>query len=133
VIDQNLQALRQDLLKLDARWQVIGQKMAGAPMMASHPVYQYWARRYQVNLQAVQWEPEVVPDASALADLQTRLQNHPAKIMIWEGQPAAESVAKISALGLRSLVLAPCANRPKQGDWLSTMQENASRFEAAFP
>jgi zinc transport system substrate-binding protein len=132
-IDQNMQALRQDLQQLDARWQAISQKIAAAPIVASHPIYQYWARRYQVNLRAVLWEPETVPDAAALAGLQTLLHSHPAKVMIWEGPPAAESVTKITALGLRSLMLTPCANRPQQGDWLHTMQENAARFEAAFP
>jgi zinc transport system substrate-binding protein len=132
-IDANFAALKKDLEELDARTIALGRRIGGAPLMASHPVYHYWARRYQLNLQSVLWEPEVVPDDKALEELKNRLTNHAAKWMIWEGEPAGESVAKLQALGLSSVVFDPCGNVPESGDFLSVMRANVAALEKAFP
>jgi zinc transport system substrate-binding protein len=102
-------------------------------VVASHPVYQYFARRYEINLQAVLWEPETVPDEKAMTDLQAILAKHAAKWMIWEGDPAAESVAKLQAIGVQSLVFSPSGNVPEKGDFMSVMQANVAALEKAFP
>lgn len=132
-LDANLQALQADLARLDARLLAVGKRIARAPLVASHPVYQYLARRYGLNLQAVLWEPETVPDEAALADLKAILAKHPAKWMLWEGEPAPASVAKLQALGVASLVFDPCGNAPEQGDFLTVMQANVEALERAFP
>ena len=111
----------------------VGQRMKDQPVVASHPVYQYFARRYGISLQAVLWEPETVPDDKAIAELQSILAKHPAKWMIWEGEPAKESVAKIQALGLQSVVFAPSGNVPDEGDFMTVMQANVAAMEKAFP
>ncbi|SKA80498.1 zinc transport system substrate-binding protein [Prosthecobacter debontii] len=132
-ISQRFAALKKDLETLDQRLLAVGKRIAKAPLMASHPVYQYLARRYDLNLQAVLWEPETVPDGQALEGLQKILATHPAQWMIWEGEPNQESVAKIQALGLKSLVFAPCGNVPEKSDFLSVMQANVEALEKAFP
>ena len=122
-----------DLEALDQRLLAIGKRIAGAPLVASHPVYHYLARRYALNIQSVLWEPETVPDDKAMADLQAILSKHPAKWMIWEGEPAKESVAKLDAIGVKSLVFDPCGNVPDSGDFLSVMKANIDALEKAFP
>lgn len=132
-LDANLAKLSEELRTLDERMKVVGNRMNNQPVMASHPVYQYFARRYGISLQAVLWEPETVPDDKAIAELQSILAKHPAKWMIWEGEPAKESVAKIQAMGLQSVVFAPSGNVPDEGDFMTMMQANVAAMEKAFP
>jgi zinc transport system substrate-binding protein len=132
-VAERLDALKAELRALDERLLAVGRRIANAPLVASHPVYQYLARRYRLNVKAVLWEPEVVPDATAWDDLKKLLSEHPAKWMIWEGEPAPESVAKLTALGVQSLVFDPCGNVPDQGDFLDVMKANVAVLEKAFP
>jgi zinc transport system substrate-binding protein len=131
--EKNFAVLKSDLEALDARLMAIGKRIANAPLVASHPVYHYFARRYALNLQAVLWEPETVPDDKAIDELQAILAKHPAKWMIWEGDPAKESVAKLDAIGVKSVVFDPCGNVPDAGDFLSVMKANVEALEKAFP
>ena len=131
--EKNFSALKTDLEALDARLLAVGKRIANAPLVASHPVYHYLARRYALNLTAVLWEPETVPDDMAMGDLKAILAKHPAKWMIWEGEPAEESVAKLDAIGVTSVVFDPCGNVPDDGDFLSIMKANVEALENAFP
>lgn len=126
---QDFDLLKKDLLALDMRMETVGKKLAGRPLVASHPVYQYWARRYNINLQHVLWEPEEVPTDAQMDDLKAILATHPAKWMVWEGEPAKESVEKLKAIGVFSAVFDPCANTPDKGDFLSVMKANVSNME----
>ena len=130
---KNFAALKSDLEDLDARLIAVGKRLTNAPLVASHPVYHYFARRYALNLQAVLWEPETVPDDKAMEELKAILARHPAKWMIWEGEPAKESVAKLDAIGVKSVVFDPCGNVPDAGDLLSVMKANVEALEKAFP
>lgn len=120
----NFDQLKTDLLALDAAMKKEGERLAGAPLVASHPVYQYWARRYGLNVKAVLWEPETVPNDEQMAELKKILETHPAGWMIWEGEPAAASVEKLKALGVQSAVFSPCGNVPDSGSWLDVMKAN---------
>ena len=124
---------KRDLLALDERLAAIAAGQHAQPLLASHPVYQYFARRYGLNLQSVLWEPDVMPEAEQWEALQSILPGHAAAWMLWEGDPLPDSVAKLEALGIKSLVFDPCGNTPEQGDFLSVMQQNAARLRQAFP
>ena len=102
------------------------------PLVASHPVYAYLARRYGVNIQSVLWEPTDVPNAQQWAELETILSDHASKWMIWEGEPNAASVAILRSTGVNSLVFDPCGNVPDQGDFLSVMRQNVENLKSAF-
>ncbi|MBK8037781.1 MAG: zinc ABC transporter substrate-binding protein [Verrucomicrobiaceae bacterium] len=131
--EKNFAALKSDLEALDARLIAVGKRLANTPVVASHPVYHYFARRYALNLQAVLWEPETVPDDKAMEELKSILAKHSAKWMIWEGEPAKESVAKLDAIGVKSVVFDPCGNVPDAGDFLNVMKANVEAIEKAFP
>jgi zinc transport system substrate-binding protein len=49
--------------------------------------------------------------------------------MIWEDAPSEANIAAVATLGLKSVVFAPCANRPAEGDWLAVMKANVERME----
>jgi zinc transport system substrate-binding protein len=128
----NAAALERELLALDARLEALAARQPDRLLFASHPVYAYLARRYALNLESVMWEPDEVPAEAAWSALETRLRERPAVWMIWEAEPAAESVERLESLGVRSLVFDPTANRPAQGDFLSAMEQNLRNLEAAF-
>ncbi len=131
-LESRSKALVADLQALDARLATLTQAGSSTPLLASHPVYQYLARRYALDLESVLWEPEAIPDAAALAALERIRDSHPARWMIWEGAPAPESVALLQGLGMESLVFDPCAQAPEQGDFMSVMRDNLSALERVF-
>ena len=131
VFDANLEELESDLRRLDEQMAAIAQRIGAEPLVASHPVYQYWARRYGLDVESVTWEPEVVPDGRATADLTRLLVEHPASLMIWEGEPDPRSVERLETLGLRSIVVDPCGNVPDEGDFLTVMERNIEALRAA--
>lgn len=124
--------LEGDLLALNDQLQAIAGLAPGRPLLASHPVYQYLARRYGLNLESVLWEPDAMPDDGQWRDLQSMLEGHAADWMLWEGDPLPASVERLAALGVRSLVFDPCGNRPEAGDFLSVMRENAAQLRMAL-
>jgi len=125
-------SLEKDLMDLDTRLETLVASQRTQPLVASHPVYQYFATRYGLNLQSVLWEPEVLPEDEQWNTLQAVLAKHPAKWMIWEGEPMPASVEKLQTLGVQSLVFDPCGNTPEQGDFLSVMQQNVVNLQQAF-
>lgn len=125
----NFISLQKSLLELDNELTQIGASLEGEAIIGSHPVYQYLKRRYQLNLKSVHWEPEEPPSESQWQQLQQLLKTHPAKWMLWEGEPSAETVAKLETLGIKSIVFSPCANAPKTGDFLSIMHQNVARLK----
>jgi zinc transport system substrate-binding protein len=132
-LQANFDALADDIDTIHARFKEIGQNLKNTPLLASHPVYQYFARRYTLDIESVLWEPETVPDDAAMEELKRIRGEHPGAWMIWEGAPAEESIAKLQAIGIHSVVVDPCGNRPDAGDWLSVMQANADNLGRITP
>ena len=81
---------------------------------------------------ASDFEPDEFPDDSAWSDLRSLLREHPARWMVWEGQPMLETAARLEELGVNSVVFEPCANVPDTGDYLSVMRANIANLEGAF-
>lgn len=132
-MEKNADALKDELDALDDRMSTLSRRLVNQPLVASHPVYHYLARRYGMNLKSVLWEPDTVLDDKHLADLNGILAGHRARWMIWEGEPAKDSVEKLAALGLQSVVFDPCGNVPDSGDFMTVMQANVEALEKAFP
>jgi len=123
-IQTNFDTLAADLTQLDEQMTTIAKKIKNQPLMASHPVYQYMSRRYQLNLKAVHWEPDTVLTDNNLNDLQQLLQDHQAGWIIWEDEPAPDNVNKLAAMGIKCVVFQPCFNHPLAGDFLTVMNDN---------
>ncbi len=132
VMMDNLKLLQDDLAALDRQMQGLADARPGLPLLGSHPVYQYLARRYGLNLQSVHWEAGEMPSAGEWEGIRKTLGTHPAKWMIWESKPSEAIVAKLSQLGIGSLVFDPCANRPESGDFLDVMEKNLGHLKEAF-
>ena len=110
----------------------IVRKKTRPPLMVSHPVYDYFARRYDLNIKSVHWEPDEMPTEEQWMELQTILKDHPAKSMIWEGPPLQATVDRLQTMGVNSVVFDPCGNVPEEGNFLSVMQQNVKNIEVAY-
>lgn len=129
LLSRRFESLKHDLERLDAKLSEATSKFRGHPLVASHPVYQYFARRYGLSLRSVHWEPDEAPSEEQWAALQTLLESHPARWMIWEAPPLPEVKNRLRQLKVECLVVLPCANAPGDLDWLTVMLENARRLE----
>jgi zinc transport system substrate-binding protein len=132
MFQNNYVTLEKDLLKIDQQLKELTLTGSSKPLIGSHPVYDYFARRYKLFMKSVHWEPDELPNRVQWAELKTLLANHPAKWMIWEGTPMKESGASLKAIGLDSIVFDPCGNTPDQGDLLSVMQQNVENLKPVF-
>ncbi len=131
-IRQRGQELRRDLLALDQDLRDLSARLAGAPLLASHPVYAYLARRYHWALFSVHWEPdEPVPDAQWAAFDALRA-GHPGTLMLWEEEPLPAVRAELQKRGIRLVVFETCGNRPTAGDYLQAMRRNLAELRAAL-
>ncbi|MEM7066129.1 MAG: metal ABC transporter substrate-binding protein [Cyanobacteria bacterium P01_B01_bin.77] len=130
----NYNALEQDLTNIDEQIATLveGSTNQNQPLLASHPVYDYLAARYGLNLKNVLWEPETFPDQEQWAELESMLAQHPAEWMIWEGDPLPESVERLRQLGIESVVFDPAGNIPEDGDFLAVMQNNVENLRSVF-
>jgi zinc transport system substrate-binding protein len=112
IFQTNYAALAKDLSALDRDIQAIVSKHSSTPLMVSHPVYDYFAGRYGLNIRSVHWEPDEVPGDDQWVELKNILRTHPAQWMIWEGEPVSESVERLMSMGVSSIVFDPCGNVP---------------------
>ncbi|MDJ0777134.1 MAG: metal ABC transporter substrate-binding protein [Gammaproteobacteria bacterium] len=128
----NFAALESDLRALDTELKNILSNARGQALLASHPVYQYFARAYDLDLHSVLWEPEAFPAEEQWNELAGLAATHAATWMLWEGEPLPESVARLEQMGIGSLVFDPCGNVPEAGDYLDVMQANLARLRQAL-
>jgi zinc transport system substrate-binding protein len=132
LFEQNLQELEKELLELDAKITAVAKKQPALPLLASHRVYQYLARRYQLNLQSVMWEPEEIPDEAQWQTLKDMQATHKADWMLWEAEPDKETVSRLKSVGVNSLIFQPMGNKPVSGDFISVMHNNLMNLQHSF-
>ena len=121
-----------DLESLDGQLKAVVSVAADRPVIFSHPVYQYLQNRYGINGKSVHWEPDALPDEALWKELTELLKSHPAKWMIWEGQPLPEIVEKLVEIGIQSVVFDPCAGKPEQGDFMSVIKQNVAELQKVY-
>jgi zinc transport system substrate-binding protein len=129
---RNLAVLQAELLELDQQIQSIVAAKPELPLLASHPVYPYFQRRYGLTLHSVMWEPDIIPADAMWSELERLLSEHPAQWMLWEGEPNPETVQRLRNLGVESVVFDPAGNRPQDGDFLDVMRQNVNRLQGVF-
>ena len=127
----NLSSLQSRLSDLDRELADTFAVLGDQPILFSHPVYQYLQRRYGLNGVSLHWEPDAEPSASAWIELQKILQQHPAMIMLWEDEPLPSTAARLSELGVQSIVFRTASNRPGKGDYFDVISGNEQRLRKA--
>lgn len=123
-------ALEKDLQEFDRQLGSLASESLQCPLVFSHPVYQYLSRRYDLDCRSVHWEPDEAPTEAMWTEFKQLLAGHPAGWMIWEGEPTAETVAKLEMLDVHCVVFDPCGNTPDSGDFLTVMEKNLANLQA---
>ncbi|MGA3178934.1 MAG: zinc ABC transporter substrate-binding protein [Verrucomicrobiota bacterium] len=126
--DANLQSLDKDLDEVDAALERASAPLGSAPLLASHPVYHYAARRYGWNLENVHWEPDEMPSAEEWQKFEKLYASHPGKIMVWEDDPLPAVAERLRKMGVEPVAFHTCASQPDKGDYISAMKGNAARL-----
>jgi zinc transport system substrate-binding protein len=131
-LGERFDSLQGELVELDRRIGEIVSAGADRPLLGSHPVYQYLAQRYGLDLESVHFEPDEFPDQQGWRELRELLAEHPARWMLWEGQPLGRTADRLRELGVESVVFDPCGNVPEAGGFLDVMRGNVESLERAF-
>ncbi len=118
-------ALDQRLADLDAALEQATAVYAGRPLLASHPVYQYLARRYRLDVESLHWEPGEDPSDDAWNAFDALYAAHPATLMLWEGEPTAGTRQRLAERGIAVVVVPTLGNRPAAGDFFDQLEESA--------
>lgn len=130
-IGERAEALRRQLSDMDAELVALGEQLAGAPLLYSHPVYQYLQRRYGLNGEALHWEPGELPGTKAWSELDALLARHPARLMLWEDEPLPATREQLAVRGIEIVVFKPMGNRPQSGDFAAGMAANIAHLRTA--
>ena len=128
----NFRVLRRQIIEASADVEQAINSNPKQPVLFSHPVYQYLARRFRINSRNVHWEPDRMPDEAEWTALATLLESHPAKWMIWEGQPDPEIAQRLRTLGIESVVYSPCGATPESGDYLDSISDGAAALRKVY-
>jgi len=125
-------ALATDLDTLDARLKGYQSSSKNPPLLASHPAYNYLARRYGWNLKNLDLDPETPLSDRQLTEIQQILATHPASHLLWESAPLTETAETLrTSLGLSSIVFSPCEIEGP-ANYLETMQKNLDAIRIIF-
>jgi zinc transport system substrate-binding protein len=130
--------LRRDLEALDTRFSELTEQLEGIQLLASHPAYNYLARRYTWAIINFDLDPESPISDEAWTELSAEADpDARARILLWESEPLPETADRLSReLNIVSIVFSPCESldRDEQAagaDYLSLMRVNADRLETA--
>jgi zinc transport system substrate-binding protein len=125
-IQASFGALARDLRELDESLRLAAKTFEGVTLFASHPVYQYLADAYDLEIQSFHLEPDEALDAEALASIESATKEHRPAVMLWEAEPLAETRRTLEDRAIRVVVFDPAANRPSSGDFLDVMRTNVA-------
>jgi len=130
-IEPRLDALRADLTDLDASAQAALDTADGIAIIATHPRYQYFARRYGLSLTSLEWEAGAAPTDDERADLQALVEQTGAKLLLWEAEPPQTAIKNATGLGLASVVFDPLAQTPADQSFMDVFSQAVADLSAA--
>jgi len=129
---ESYRALEADLMSLDQAFNELIPESFDEIVFASHPVYQYFGRRYDIAIQSFHWEPGVMPEEAEWKNFEDRLEENKVKWMLWEGAPSEKTKSRLQDSGVLPIVFHTVGGLPEAGDFLSVMQANFERLREAF-
>lgn len=129
-IEAELSALQADLNRLD---QQVMELTSSAPLLASHPRYQYLARRSGLTIESVEWPAGETPTESQWQALDALLEQWPqVRVFLWEAEPTADAQRGIVERGLTAVWFDLADHRPVEGDFMTRMEENLNALQQAL-
>ena len=131
--------LQEELVALHSRMSGLEPRVKLATLFASHPAYDYLARRMGWTVLSFDLDPEVVPDEEQLKEIEAKLEGGGKHFLLWEGEPLAETVELLKErFGIASVFFSPVELldpelEEKGEDYLSIMNANIDRLAEALP
>ena len=119
--------LLEALTELGKAYQKLAADLAGKNLIYSHPVYQYFERRYQLAGESLHWEPGEMPTEKQWKHLENRVAGKSDSLFIWEDEPSSEIAERMADMGLAFVVIRPAANASSE-DWLGEQRANLERL-----
>lgn len=130
LLKANFQLLADDLHTLDQECSRIAESLRAVPLITASPEYQYLARGYQLDIQALDWGPDFELDAARSEQLKQLLEKRPAQWLICPQPPSTEVQAELrDQFQIQTVTFDPLARNAADQDWLSAMRENLRRLE----
>ncbi len=127
----NFDNLHNELNELDGELQSL-LTQSTTPGLASHPVYEYFARRYSLKLQSMHWEPNVFPADEDWRALEAMLRQQRPRFMLWEDNPIDATNKRLHELDVKVVVFRTLSSKPTRGDYLNAMRENIQNLKNAL-
>ena len=132
MINESFNGLKADLEGLDREISKLTSSNHELYAVFSHPVYQYFQRRYHVHGTSLHWEPDEMPEEDQWKELEQIRREHPGAVLVWEDIPLEEIGSRLDAMGLAYAVFNPCGNRPDEGDFMSVMNTNLESLRELY-
>ena len=135
---QGFATLANDLNSLDKRLKAYQADYKNQPLLASHPAYNYIARRYGWNVHNLDLDPEKMPSDEVIRQIKIILTTHPAKHLIWETNPTKAIADRMQKeLGLASIQFSPCELLSDKElsagkTYMTVMRENITNMGVIF-
>ncbi len=127
--EENFRVLKKELLGFNEKMIQLGKKLNGRTLFASHPVYQYMARAYDLDIISMHWEPDELLTEKDWLSFKQELENQPSDIMLWEKEPGNEIRLILNELGLKTVVFNPAGNNSENIDFSILMEQNMLALE----
>lgn len=128
-LTSNFQSLKKDLEAIHNELLMLAPEFSDQILLGSHPVYQYLAKAYDLNIVSVHFEPDKMPSVEEWSEFDRLIGMVEGKIMLWEGVPNKAIQTELVNRGLEIVVFEPCGNKPSEGDFLSVMKNNLKNLK----
>jgi len=125
--NDNYAQIRDQLAHLDDQLTDILGSREELELFASHPVYQYLAKGYGIQIISYHWEPDQMPSEEVWKEFEHELELHSARAMLWEDEPLPEVRKKLEDLGVAVIIFNPGGNKTDL-DFISLMQQNVENL-----
>ncbi len=105
----------------------------GRKLLANHPAFQYFGRRFGLQITPLALDPDQVPSEAELAQIAALVEGVDDPVLLWEAPPAAAVTEALP--GLRHVVIDPLEQPGPDGayDYLAQAQADVAAWAAAFP
>ncbi len=130
--------LAADLDTLDQSLTELSDILKDQHLLASHPAYNYLAKRYGWELTSLDLDPAAMPDDETLAEIRGTLESKPAGVILWESPPQRQIAERLKdEFGLVSVTFSPCESLDRAAiaggeDYLTVMNENIANLRDAI-
>ncbi len=131
----NARGVETDLRGLHEHLDLLALRLRAARVLASHPAYNYLARRYKFEVRTFDLDPASELGREERAALSAAMDTGAKNLLLWESPPGAAAAGVPP--GIVSVVYAPAERlsaeeRSAGKDFLRVMRENAARLELAL-